>query len=210
MSKNLLQGEKLSKTVEKALLSVDRINYCRDLDNAYEDSPQSIGHGVTISAPHMHAYCLHHLKDYLIPGNNAFDCGSGSGYLLGAMKTMVGDGTVCGMEYIEPLVPWSIDNLKKDGFLLDASLQVVAGDASKGWTPDPSLKFHAIHVGAAAPSIPKMLVECLAKPGRLVIPIGPQSKTQYLTAVDKDEDGKLSSTELLPVMYVPFHMNSEN
>jgi hypothetical protein len=45
----------------------------------YEDAPQLIGHGATISAPHMHAHCLEILKDHLVPGASALDIGSGSG-----------------------------------------------------------------------------------------------------------------------------------
>lgn len=37
--------------VEKAMLTVDRANYCKN--NPYLDSPQGIGFAVTISAPHM-------------------------------------------------------------------------------------------------------------------------------------------------------------
>lgn len=55
------------------------------------DSPQSIGYGVTISAPHMHAHALELLKDQLTPGENALDVGSGSGYLTTCMAIMLGE-----------------------------------------------------------------------------------------------------------------------
>ncbi len=38
------------------MLKVDRKYYAHK--NSYIDSPQSIGYGVTISAPHMHGYAL--------------------------------------------------------------------------------------------------------------------------------------------------------
>ena len=41
------------------------------------DAPQSIGYGVTISAPHMHAHALEILKDNLFEGAKALDVGSG-------------------------------------------------------------------------------------------------------------------------------------
>ena len=63
------------KDVEKAMLSVDRADFCKY--NPYEDAPQSIGYGVTISAPHMHATALDLLKDYLKEGMTALDIGSG-------------------------------------------------------------------------------------------------------------------------------------
>jgi len=42
--------------VAKILEKVDRKYYCPS--SPYYDSPQSIGHGATISAPHMHAWAL--------------------------------------------------------------------------------------------------------------------------------------------------------
>ena len=47
-----------SPGVAEVMRSVDRRHYTRDPKDAYKDSPQPIGHGVTISAPHMHAIAL--------------------------------------------------------------------------------------------------------------------------------------------------------
>lgn len=66
--------EKLSKAgiiktapVKEALNRVDRANYYPDDPNiSYRDSPQSIGNGQTISAPHMHAHALEELVPTLI------------------------------------------------------------------------------------------------------------------------------------------------
>lgn len=72
-----LKRNKIIKTqrVEDAMRKVDRGNYC---DFApYMDSPQSIGYGVTISAPHMHGHALEMLKDHLFEGAKALDVGSG-------------------------------------------------------------------------------------------------------------------------------------
>lgn len=70
------------------MLAVDRSNYCKN--NPYLDSPQSIGYGVTISAPHMHAHALELLRDQLINGTRALDVGSGSGYLTACMASLMG------------------------------------------------------------------------------------------------------------------------
>lgn len=71
----------------------------------YQDTPISIGHGATISAPHMHALCLELLSSRLVSGYfnlgcshactlccsaRALDVGSGSGYLVAAMAVLVG------------------------------------------------------------------------------------------------------------------------
>lgn len=70
------------------MLAVDRGNYTKIYP--YMDSPQVIGYGATISAPHMHAYALELLKDHLKKGEKALDVGSGSGYLTACMALMVG------------------------------------------------------------------------------------------------------------------------
>jgi len=47
--------------IEKVLKSVDRADFVDSgsiSEMAYADCPQGIGYGVTISAPHMHAYAM--------------------------------------------------------------------------------------------------------------------------------------------------------
>ena len=52
----------------------------------------SAGYGATISAPHMHAWCLELLSDRLRPGSQALDVGSGSGYFTVLMAAMMAAG----------------------------------------------------------------------------------------------------------------------
>lgn len=102
-----------SASVEQAMMQVDRQDYCPN--NPYIDAPQSIGFGVTISAPHMHAHALELLKDKLIEGQNALDVGSGSGYLTMCMAIMVGNsGKVVGIEHIPELVNFAKGNIEKN------------------------------------------------------------------------------------------------
>lgn len=56
-----LVSEGIIKTQEvaKALQQVDRKHYAPS--HPYMDSPQPLGYGATISAPHMHAYALQYL-----------------------------------------------------------------------------------------------------------------------------------------------------
>ncbi|KAL6075890.1 Protein-L-isoaspartate(D-aspartate) O-methyltransferase, variant 2 [Balamuthia mandrillaris] len=104
-----------SARVEAALRRVDRSNFVLHRDQAYVDQPQPIGHGQTISAPHMHVMCLEALEDKLLPGSRVLDVGSGSGYLTAAMGHMVGEnGKVIGIEYVEELVELGKQNLRKD------------------------------------------------------------------------------------------------
>jgi protein-L-isoaspartate(D-aspartate) O-methyltransferase len=63
--------------------------------------------------------------------------------------------------------------------------------------------FDAIHVGAAAASVPQALLDQLAPGGRMIIPVGPQGRDQRLLQIDKADDGSLSQQELMGVIYVP-------
>lgn len=58
--------------------------------------------------------------------------------------------------------------------------------------------YDAIHVGAAARSIPPALVEQLASPGRMIIPVGTYS--QRLMQVDKDAQGQITQRDLFGVV----------
>ena len=73
--------------VAKAMQAVDRKYYAPSLP--YIDSPQSIGYGATISAPHMHAYALEYLAQKLKVAKYVLDVGSGTGYLTAAMAYLV-------------------------------------------------------------------------------------------------------------------------
>ena len=66
--------------------NVDRKYYAPS--HPYMDSPQPLGYGATISAPHMHAYALEYLEKYLLKAKNVLDVGSGTGYLTAAMSLM--------------------------------------------------------------------------------------------------------------------------
>jgi protein-L-isoaspartate O-methyltransferase len=58
--------------------------------------------------------------------------------------------------------------------------------------------YDAIHVGAAAPTLPQPLVDQLAKPGRMFIPVG--TNTQAIIQVDKDDKGEVMMKEIMGVM----------
>jgi len=193
-----------SKEVEYAMRKTDRGLYSKDMREAYMDVPHSIGWDVTISAPHMHAQCLELLKNHLKPGMKALDVGSGSGYLSACMARMIGsdgNGTVTGIDIIPPLVEWSIHNMNKDDSKLLSSKLVTlkVGDGWKGY-PEGA-PFDCIHVGAAAETVPKSLVEQLKRGGRMIIPVGKWD--QMLVQIDKREDGTIEEKPLMGVRYVP-------
>eukprot|EP00026_Physarum_polycephalum_P014319 Phypoly_transcript_14819.p1 GENE.Phypoly_transcript_14819~~Phypoly_transcript_14819.p1 ORF type:complete len:230 (+),score=30.69 Phypoly_transcript_14819:136-825(+) len=195
-----------SRRVEQAMLAVDRGSFTHI--SPYDDSPQPLGFGATISAPHMHAEMLELLEPFLKPGDRALDVGSGSGYLAACMAKMVTEGgatgKVIGVEHVSELVTRSKQNVRKaDAELLNSgSLELIAADGRKGW---PAFApYSAIHVGAASPDdIPQALMDQLAPGGRMVIPVGPQGGDQYLVQVDKDINNKITTKRLLGVRFVP-------
>lgn len=185
------------------MYGIDRANYVPNRRDAYTDSPQLIGCNATISAPHMHAHGAELLLPHLAPGASVLDVGSGTGYLTAVFQRLVGSGRVTGIEHIEQLVELGRTNTMRDGFaaaLADGRLSFVLGDGRKGWAP--RAPYSAIHVGAAAPCIHPELVEQLAAPGRMIIPVD-GTLGQDLWQVDKDAAGAVSRTKLFPVVVRP-------
>lgn len=193
----------LSAAAAQAMRQVDRADFVLSDCPPYADSPQPIGHGATISAPHMHAYCLSLLSDYLKPGSVVLDVGSGSGYLTAVFALMVGEtGRAVGVEHISELVQRSIETIKKGkaAHLLESGrLSIHAADGKLGYLEGGP--YDAIHVGAAAAEVPDALVAQLKPGGRMVIPVG--KSFQDLLVIDKQPDGSLKQHSEMGVRYVP-------
>lgn len=191
-----------SPRVEAAMKIVDRKFYCPY--HPYMDSPQSIGYGATISAPHMHAAALQLLLEQLYEGATCLDVGSGSGYLTACMAEMVGEtGCAVGIEHIPQLTELSEKNIQKanPSFLESERVQLVTGDGREGYVE--KAPYDAIHVGAAAPVVPEALHKQLKPGGRLIVPVGPRNGDQYLEQHDKLQDGSIKVQKLMGVRYVP-------
>lgn len=191
------------KNVRDVLIATDRKFYAPTVLNAHMDSPQYLGYGATISAPHMHAYALEIMNDYIIGDQKRIlDVGSGSGYLLAALRRMNPSAEIIGIEHIPELVNLSLRNLSKDN-KMDKKVKVILGDARK---PNPNIigQFDCIHVGAAAPTLPKFLLNILKVGGSMIIPVGDQEKGfQSYQKINKISENTHEVIDLMCVMYVP-------
>lgn len=158
----------LSSSLTKRIIGqVDRAHYAPSYP--YDDSPQTIGHAATISAPHMHASACESLLPFLTPGAKVLDIGSGSGYLTHVLAELIKPGgTVIGIDHIQPLVEMADTNMKKSSegrqLLENGTVKFVKGDGRKGW--EQEAPFDAIHVGAAAAEHHQALIDQLKAPGR--------------------------------------------
>ena len=163
-------------------------------DRAYEDSPLPIGFGQTISQP----YIVAHMTDVLdvAPGHKVLEVGTGSGYQAAVLGKLA--GAVFTIEIVPELARRAAATLEELGF---SNVHVRAGDGYAGW-PDEA-PFDRIMVTAAPDEIPQPLIDQLAAGGRLVIPVGAQGATQWMTIVDKTQQG-LAERRTIPVQFVPF------
>ncbi|KIX07162.1 protein-L-isoaspartate O-methyltransferase [Rhinocladiella mackenziei CBS 650.93] len=214
---NLISSGLISSArVRNAMSSVDRAHYCPSFPlAAYEDSPQPIGFGATISAPHMHASACESLLPFMPEnaGARVLDIGSGSGYLTHVLANIVcgpegtGAGKVVGIDHIEGLVELSRENMRRSEEgrrLLDTGkVELVTGDGRKGYAA--AAPYDAIHVGAAASELHQDLVDQLKSPGRMFIPVEDRDGwgSQWIWVVDKDKNGKVTKRKDMGVRYVP-------
>jgi len=152
----------------------------------------------------MHAYALEVLAPRLTKGASVLDIGSGSGYLCACFSVMVGaEGKVTGVEHIPELKAHSERNLNEwnSNALESKNIEIVLGDGVDGYPGNAP--YDAIHVGAAYECVPSALIKQLKPGGRMVIPIGPENLTQYLTLVEKEANGTIVEQQLMAVMYSP-------
>jgi protein-L-isoaspartate(D-aspartate) O-methyltransferase len=186
----------VSPCVLEAMLNVPRHEFVPEnlKPYAYVNRPLPIGHSQTISQP----FIVGIMTDLLNvgKGSSVLEVGTGSGYQAAILAYCV--KMVYSIEIIKELGEEARARLQRLGY---QNVEVRVGDGYKGW--EEHAPFDAIIVTAAAAHVPPPLIEQLKPGGRMVIPVGEPIRTQYLTLVEKDAEGKIKMQKLLPVAFVP-------
>lgn len=165
---------------------------------AYDDCPLPIGFGQTISQPYIVAYMLQVLG--LTGTERVLEVGTGSGYQTALLARLVPE--VHTIELIPALADRAAKALADLGVM---NVFIHVGDGSQGWAE--SAPYHAIVVSAAAPRVPKPLLEQLASHGKMILPVGGFGG-QELELWTREDDSFLHET-LVPVAFVPLRMEGE-
>jgi protein-L-isoaspartate(D-aspartate) O-methyltransferase len=160
---------------------------------AYYDQPLPIGHHQTISQPYTVGFMLELLRPE--PGHKVLDVGSGSGWTTALLAHIVGPtGSVDGVERIPELV----DKSRKAVARFNMP-QLKIHECEPGVLGLPKLApFDRILVSAAAQEVPQELLNQLASPGVLVLPV-----QHGLVQVIKDEHGNVHTETYEGFLFVP-------
>ena len=191
-----IDKQSLDERVMQAMSEVPRHEFVPEgmRAAAYENRPLPIGHGQTISQPYVVAL----MTDLLRPGPNhrVLELGTGSGYQAAILSRLV--DRVYTIEIIEELGQQAADRFQRLGY---SNIDARIGDGYYGW--EQEAPFDSIMVTAAADQIPPPLIKQLKKGGRMVIPLGGRFQVQQLMLIEKTEEGKLTTRQILPVRFVP-------
>ncbi|MCK9450613.1 MAG: protein-L-isoaspartate(D-aspartate) O-methyltransferase [Bacteroidales bacterium] len=166
---------------------------------AYADSPLAIGYGQTISQPYIVAYMTQIIEPKST--HKILEIGTGSGYQAAVLAEIV--DKVYTIEIVPELGETATDRLRKLGY---DNVEVIKADGYNGL--EEHAPFDAIVVTAASEHIPPSLIQQLKEGGKMIIPVGSPFLVQTLMLVEKKK-GKLSTSSLMPVRFVPFTRSRE-
>jgi len=161
--------------------------------SSYLDEPLPIGHSQTISQPYMTALMAECLE--LEGTERVLDVGAGSGYHAAVLGVLAAE--VISIEIIPALAEQACANLKRTGRA--HNIRVICGDGSEGY-PEFA-PYTGISVAAGAPETPTALLDQLADPGRLVIPVGALGDQELRVLTKKG--GKIESRTVAFCRFVP-------
>lgn len=163
-------------------------------DRAYTDGPLPIGRGQTISQPYIVALMTELVRPQ--PTDRALEIGTGSGYQAAVLAPLV--------QHVYTIELEELLARRAEAVLRDQkhdNVTVRAGDGYAGW-PEHS-PFDIIMVTAAPDHVPQPLIDQLKPGGRMVVPVGATFSVQQLQLIEKDAAGKVKTSNVSAVMFVP-------
>jgi protein-L-isoaspartate(D-aspartate) O-methyltransferase len=159
---------------------------------AYEDSALPIGSGQTISQPSVHARYLQLLK--LTGVEKVLEIGTGSGYQTVLLAHLA--SIVFSIELVPELLETARDAIAASGV---RNVSLMLGDGTLGWRAHAP--YDSILVSAAAPEVPRPLLEQLAEGGRLIAPLGGMEEQMLVMVTRRGEN--FERRDIAPVRFVP-------
>jgi protein-L-isoaspartate(D-aspartate) O-methyltransferase len=161
---------------------------------AYEDTPLPIAEGQTISQPYIVALMIDAAN--LAGGERVLEIGTGSGYAAGVLSRIAKD--VYTVERIGQLAEKAASVLAN---LAYSNVHVRHADGTLGW--EDNGPYDAIIVAAGGPAVPKPLKLQLKVGGRLILPVGRNTRVQELVRVTRTGTDTWETQEIADVRFVP-------
>lgn len=196
LTRRMIGRDRFAKRVMAAMREVPREAFVPEEERrfAFENGPLPIGCGQTISQPYIVALMTDLLdmeKDAVV-----LEVGTGSGYQAAVLSRVA--KKVYSLEIIEALSQRARETLASLGY---DNVTCRHADGYHGW-PEHA-PYDGILVTAAAPSVPRPLLEQLKPGARLVIPVGQPYGYQELMLIHKQEDDAIHEESVLGVAFVP-------
>ena len=165
-----------------------------EFGGSYEDQPESIGFGQTISQPFIVAL----MTDLIEPeqDHKILEIGTGSGYQAAILSKLV--SKVYTIERIKELAEQSTNLLKKLNF---NNIEVFHQNGFSGL--EEFAPYDSIIVTCAINEVPKALLNQLKDSGKLIIPLANNKDSQILTLITK-KNQEIIAENLIKVRFVPF------
>lgn len=195
-TRTYIDKETLAPMVMAALAEVPRHAFVPpdQQQYAYENRPLPIGYGQTISQPFIVALMTDLLD--VESTDRVLEIGTGSGYQAAVLAGLVQH--VYSIEIIPELGRAAGALLQRLGY---ANVTTRIGDGYYGW--ESAGPFDAIIVTAASGHIPPPLIRQLSIGGRMLIPVGSAYQTQQLLLVSREDEDRVITRQILPVIFVP-------
>lgn len=160
---------------------------------AYKDNALPIAGGQTISQPFIVARMTELLG--LTGDEKVLEIGAGSGYQTAILASLA--RKIFAVERIPNLAFEAEIKLRNMGF---RNVSVKCADGTQGW--GNYAPFDVVLVAAGGPSIPEPLIDQLKVGGKMVIPVGDDTKTQTLVRVTRKANGYIKE-DFGPCVFVP-------